>query len=354
MQKLQKHIFLLAFISFFIFAFSICRAAGPDQKYSVGYKVMDFKYILGGAEKNLTVAVWYPTVSRPDRVVYHGPAKGDIAVNGDIDPKNGPYPLLVFSHGYGGSGLGSVFLTEKLAASGWIVAAPDHNDADSMVRIRPGPVKDASRKSLLSNAQKITNSGPDSRAPYLYRIEEMKAALAQMISSPFFEKHIDRNKIAVGGHSFGGFTALGLCGTIDAYRDERIKAVLLFSTGAGGYLFKESELSRVKIPSMYIYGELEKEQKRGNATMSELAGKIFGSFSAPKYLMVVKGANHFSFNNRFVNTWGSKYFCGTAEQFDVIKKYSIAFLEKYAAGKSGFDATLDSQDPMLVRRVIKK
>src|SRR5262245_40894822 len=38
----------------------------------------------------------------------------------------GPWPLVIFSHGYGGVRFQSFFLTEQLATHGFVVAAPDH------------------------------------------------------------------------------------------------------------------------------------------------------------------------------------------------------------------------------------
>lgn len=54
--------------------------------------------------------------------------EGDVSVNGKPSDK-GLFPLVIFSHGYGGCGLKSVFFTEEMARHGYVVAAPDHNDA---------------------------------------------------------------------------------------------------------------------------------------------------------------------------------------------------------------------------------
>jgi predicted dienelactone hydrolase len=172
-----------------------------------------------------------------------------------------------------------------------------------------------------------------------------------MLASGMFGKLIDKGKIAVGGHSLGGFTALGLCGTIEERRDDRIRAVLLFSTGAGGYLFKESELAGVKIPLMLFLGAKEKDQKRGPETMKDLSEKIYRNAHPPKYFLEIKGANHFSFNNRFTNKLGSRFLGGNEKQFDVIRKYSIAFLEQYAAGKRDVTGVLTRQDPRVTRYI---
>lgn len=333
-----------------------CTAAGqqtepapPPGRFHVGYTVLDFSYPNAGKEKTLTVAIWYPTAERPKPYVYGGPTKGSVALDAKLHTEPGPYPLLVFSHGYGGSGLSAVFLNEPLASRGWIVAAPDHHDRHSAVRIRTGLNENLDRRAFLQHAGQITRSGPNDRAPYLYRLDELKLALDRILATKPFANAIDKKRIAVGGHSFGGFTALGLCGAIPKWRDDRIKALLLFSTGAGGYLFTEKELAAVKMPSIYFMGEREKDQLRAGTTMAELADKLYRNFSPPKYFLEIRGANHFSFNNGFTDTPRSRFLRGSHTQFDLIRRYSIAFLETYVAGRTDDADVLQHQDPLLSR-----
>jgi len=322
----------------------------PSQLlYNVGYKVLDFKFRKKNQKETLTVAVWYPTAAEPKLHNYGGSTAGRVAVDAALLSEKGPYPLLVFSHGYGGSGLGAVFFTERLAAHGWIVAAPDHRDRYSAVRIRTGQLKEFNRQGLWKHAKELATSGPGNREKYLYRLDEMKLVIDRMVASEKFSKVIDGNRIAVGGHSLGGYTVLGLCGTIKKRKDSRIKAVLLFSTGAGGYLFKASELATVRVPSMLFLGEREEKQLRGSETMAAIADKIYRNLPAPKYFLEIKGAGHFSFNNRFSDTRRAKLLSGNEQQFDVIRRYSIAFLEKYVAGKKHGAKILEHSDPMLVR-----
>ncbi len=347
------HKFLIG-ISMIILGLNCAASASPaDVKrprppYNVGYQVIDLAYQKDGMEKTLTVAVWYPTAAQPKTYIYGGSTHGEVAVDAPPLAEGGPYPLLVFSHGFGGCGLSSVFLTEWLAARGWIVAAPDHHDSSSAVRIRVGQVKDFDHLGLLRHAREITLSGPADRGRYLYRLEEMQLVLDRMIGSGPFGRFIDGSRIAVGGHSFGGSTALGLCGTIKERRDPRIRAVLLFSTGAGGYLFSDEELAGVEIPSMSFIGEREKGQRRGNRTMAQLADKIYRNLAPPKYFLQVKGASHFSFNNSLGDRLSARFLSGTPEQFEVIRRYSVAFLEKYVAGRDDSGHLLEQRDPQLV------
>ncbi len=348
------------FVPFLVCGILSCNEIRADDKerqldspFNVGYRILDLKYQKDEQEKVLTIAIWYPTSTLSKSYNYGGSTNGKVAMDAPPLAEKGPYPMLVFSHGYGGSGLGAVFFTEKLAAHGWIVVAPDHHDMHSAVRIRSGQLKDFNRRGLWRYAKEIAASNPENRDKYLYRLYEMKLVIGHMIASENFKNVIDSGRVAVGGHSFGGYTALGLCGTIKERYDSRIKAVLLFSTGAGGYLFRDAELSAVRIPSMLFIGEREKSQLRGSKTMLEIAVKIHKNLSPPKYFLEIKDANHFSFNNRFKDNRRTRRLSGSEDQFEVIRRYSIAFLEKYVAGKMHSDYVLEHSDPMLIRYIRK-
>ena len=87
--------------------------------------------------------------------------------------------------------------------------------------------------------------------------------------------------------------------------------------------------------------------------MAELADKIWRNLPPPKYLLELKGGNHFSFNNNFSARVGSSFLGGHEKQFDVIRSYSIAFLEKYVAGREDMSGVLDRQDQLLTRYIRK-
>lgn len=325
--------------------------AGVERELNnVGFRVLDFRYAAGREERTVTTAVWYPTSARPERHVYGGPTAGLVAVDAEPLASSGPFPLLVFSHGYGGSGIGYVFLAEALAARGWIVAAPDHNDRDSAVRIRTGPVPEFNRVRFLRHATEISRSGPADREAYAYRWDEQKLVLDRMVEDETFGSLIDPRRIAVGGHSFGGFTALGLCGTIESRRDERIQAVLIFSSGAAGYLFREEELAAVRMPSMLFLGEAERETPRGDRMMAEIAETVFGCLPKPKYFLEIEGANHLSFNNNVTD----RPSLGTEESFDVILRYSIAFLERHVRDRAEAEGVLEARDRRLTQYRVER
>ena len=351
-HRLMKRLFGV----FLVLGIFTCNGMGADAEewphqstFNVGYRVVDFKYRKDKQEKTLTVAVWYPTAAEPSPHNYGGPTNGKVAIDAAPLAEKGPYPMLVFSHGYGGGGLGAVFFTERLATRGWIVVAPDHHDRHSAVRIRDGQSENFNRWDFWRYVKDIVASGPGDRDKYLYRLDEMRLVIDNLAASEDFREIIDSSRVAVGGHSFGGYTALGICGTIEERYDPRVKAILLFSTGAGGYLFREAELAAVRVPSMLFIGERERDHLRGSKTMSDIADTIYKNMSPPKYFLEIKGANHFSFNNRFVDNRRKRMLSGKEEQFEVIRRYSIAFLEKHVAGKKDADHVLENSDRMLTR-----
>jgi predicted dienelactone hydrolase len=321
-----------------------------SRKFNVGFKIVDIEYEKDGQSAIINVAVWYPTDTETAPHNYGGLTNGNIAI--DAVPLNSghPYPLLFFSHGYGGCGFGAVFLCETLAARGWIVAAPDHHDKHSVKRIKNSKGdEDYDRKEFLEYVRDITESSPKDRGKFLYRLDEFEAVLNKLPDLKEFRDIADKKRIAVGGHSFGGYTALGFCGPIKERLNPNIKALLIFSSGACGYLYTQEELSSVKIPSMIFYGEREKKQLRGNVTILDIHNNMFNDFAKPKYLLELKNGSHFSFNNCLKDGWMARLFSGTEEQFDVIRRYSTAFLERYTAGQLDSEQDISKSDPMLTR-----
>ncbi len=327
-------------------------SAPAEAKYNAGFMVIDLQYQQNGLQKKLTVAIWYPTSASPKMFQYGGPTWGNVALNAEPLANAGKFPFLAFSHGFGGTGLGSAFFTEALAARGWIVACPDHHDSHSLGRIKEGRVKNPDVKGTINAAKEIASTGPEDRDQYLYRPGELQTVIDILSTSGLFGKLIDTNRIAVGGHSFGGFTSLALCGTMPEYYDPRIKAVLMFSTGAASYLFTEEELARVRVPSMLYLGSRERNQKRGDKKMRDLSETIYRNMPVPKYFLEVRGANHFSFNIRLSDNFGTRALSGSEKEFAVITRYSVAFLEKYVAGKPDQDDILIKKDRMLTKLII--
>ncbi len=283
-----------------------------DDKYAVGYRILDVTM----KEKKLAVAVWYPTDAKPKGIVYSTGHKGTVGENAPI--KEGKWPLVVLSHGFGGSGIGQVAVTEALAAHGWIVAVPDHTDP--VVTHRIGGKGNGDLEAL----RKHLREHPFDRKTYAYRPLEVQAVLDALLANK--DLPIDRECVALAGHSMGGWSVMTV-----ALQDQRVKAVVLYSMGelnwlAGNRYFEKAELAELKRPSIYLFGADEKKLNRRGV----YAEYCFEHSSAPCYLVEIAGGNHFTYNDRALAPRAG----GSAEQHQAILGATRTFLEKHVLKKS--------------------
>ena len=104
--------------------------------YLVGYAVHDLASATGDGTP-LTVAVWYPTAAKSQPFLYGGPTVGQVDVDAKPLRRPGGYPLLVFSHSYGGSaGELDVIRQDSMA---FLQAYVEHREEqrDQLVRHHP-------------------------------------------------------------------------------------------------------------------------------------------------------------------------------------------------------------------------
>ena len=93
-----------------------------------GYKFV--KSPINGQD-SLMVAIWYPTLDEESEYNYNT-ASTDLIVKGKVSYNaseiNESHPVIIFSHGFSGGGIGSVEICEALARAGFYVFVPDHSD----------------------------------------------------------------------------------------------------------------------------------------------------------------------------------------------------------------------------------
>jgi predicted dienelactone hydrolase len=138
----------------------------------------------------LRVTIWYPaaegTTEAPLEI---GPPQHPLFVSGrasdDAASAAGQYPLILLSHGFGGSARMMGWFGTELARDGYVVVAVDHpgnNGRDAMT---------------LAGAVVIWE-----------RPEDLRAALTAVQKDALIGPHIDATRVGVAGFSLGGFTAL--------------------------------------------------------------------------------------------------------------------------------------------------
>lgn len=213
--------------------------------WAVGHQRLEAIDVNRG-NRQLPYDVWYP-VDAADaldapRTIY--PLQGgagltaERAVEGLPVSSAGELPLLLFSHGSGGTNTQSVLLMETLASHGFVVVSPEHT----------GNTNDDFSDTLAQAAAR--------RVPDISFMIDTFLARNEIRGDDFFQR-LDPEAIGVLGHSYGGGTALGsVAGFGGQPADERVRAVMPISATVFDR-FTEDALAAVEEPVLFLGGTLD-------------------------------------------------------------------------------------------------
>lgn len=187
------------------------------------------------------------------------PARGDDLLVRVTAPATGDtLPVIVFSHGFGGSLDGYAPLVDYWAAHGFAIVQPTHLDSRTM---------------------NVTPDDPRHPGIWRTRIEDLTRVLDSLdlleAAVPGLAGRLDRSAVAVAGHSWGAQSASALLGArvLDAdgvpgpdLSDPRVRAgVLLAVAGTGGadltpfaaehFPFMNPDFTRMTPPVLVVAGD---------------------------------------------------------------------------------------------------
>jgi predicted dienelactone hydrolase len=207
-----------------------------------------------------------------------------------------PAPVVLFSHGLGGSREGSPYLGEHWSARGFVVVVVQHIGSDDAVwkDIRP-----AERLAAMQKAASLQNT--------LLRFGDIPAVIDQLdrwhrsSDSPLAGR-LDMKRIGMSGHSFGAVTTQGVSGQRTAlgaasFADPRIKAALAMSPSSPRNGDPKRAFSGVAIPWLLMTGTNDVAIVGDADVASRLA--VFPALPpGGKYELVLNGAEHSAFSDR--------------------------------------------------------
>ncbi len=220
-------------------------------------------------------------------------------------PTGSTRPVVIFSHGFHGCSTQSRFLMEALAEGGYLVFASNHADAtcdggSSSWKDRPeSPFRDPAAWTDAS---------------FRDRADDVRNLVAAIRADPRFRGRADLTRIALAGHSLGGYTVLGLAGGWPSWQMPGIKAVLALSPYDQPFVARGT-LGSLDTPVMYQGGTLD----LGITISVERDG--YDESPPPKYFLKLDGAGHLAWTN----------VGRTAPRANIVA-YSLAFLDYYVRG----------------------
>lgn len=149
----------------------------------------------GAGARPLATTIWFPAHVGAKMTFFSFPSERPLFVGGYVArdaaiQSERRYPLVVLSHGTGGSALQMMWLGRALAEAGYIAAAIDHH-GNSAAEPRFDP--------------------RGFRMPW-HRARDITALLDLLLSDDVWGRRIDPTRIGAGGFSLGGYTVAALAG----------------------------------------------------------------------------------------------------------------------------------------------
>ncbi len=234
-------------------------------------------------------------------------------------------PLLVFSHGIGGSREGYSYLGSFLAREGIACLHLQHVGSDRRVWWDGGP---------LSVVDRLRRAADEREARA--RVDDVRFALDRITAGELAQA-IDPHRIVAAGHSYGANTTLllgGACverdGRLLDLRDERVGAIMLVSAPPFyGEASMQQILAPVRVPSLHVTAT--EDVIRIPGYYSDLSDRLaiyemIGS--ERKSLAVFKGGSHSVFTDR--NLTGGLQRNGELKR--ATRELALAFLRETLEG----------------------
>jgi pimeloyl-ACP methyl ester carboxylesterase len=216
----------------------------------------------------------------------------------------GPKPLVMFSHGLGGSRMGYSYLAKHLAAAGYICVHPQHAGSDRAVWTG----------NPFSTFGNLSKAAGDENA--IDRAKDITFVLNELLTgaaSALFANQINPQWLAMAGHSYGANTTLLISGAtvqraqgqIFNLGDPRFKCAVVISAppfhGAGDM---NPILGGIAIPTLHITGTEDVIRVPGYGSSLPARIDVFNAtscnneYAKRKHLFVFDGATHGVFTDR--------------------------------------------------------
>ncbi|MGZ8765217.1 MAG: alpha/beta hydrolase [Acidimicrobiia bacterium] len=209
----------------------------------------------GSTDRSLVTTVFYPAT---------GTAGAEPVADAPADRRDGPYPLIVFSHGLGATPAAYQELLMRWAAAGYVVAAPafPKTNAQAAGGIDPGD---------------FANQPTDVSAVITGMLDATDGAgpLAGLV---------EPDNVGVAGHSLGGITTLGVAAN-SCCLDDRVQAAVVMS--GDPLMFPNGDFDYGDAPPiLLVHGTAD------DLVTYEASVDVFNEAKAPKGVLTIEKGDH--------------------------------------------------------------
>ncbi len=213
----------------------------------------------------------------------------------------GPFPVIVFSHGLGGSREGYSYLGKHWASHGYVCVHLQHLGSDAAVwRDSKDPLADLNK--AASNLSNAINRPLDVRFA-LDQLEKLNR------DDERFKGRMDMDRVGMAGHSFGAWTTLAVAGERFvtplgrevSLGDPRVKAAIAMSASVprNKALYDEA-FGAIKVPCLHMTGTLD-DSPIGDVKAADKRVPYDHITKADQYLVTFQGGDHMIFSGAAVH-----------------------------------------------------
>jgi predicted dienelactone hydrolase len=284
--------------------------------------------------------------TRADLKLHDAARNKDLPVTAVFPTAPGPYPVIIWSHGYSASPNSYATYAQHWASEGYVVLEPVHADS-SLFQGVPNDLSD------LGPGILELMRDPDQ---WINRLTDIKLLLAGLgdlpKQAPELAGKLDTAHLGLGGHSFGAWTAeviggatLELAGHTgpQSFADPRIKALVAMSATAPGQMgLTMNSYTHLNLPMLTMDGTRDPSLSGLGPEAKKLAFDL--SPAGDKYHIRIEGASHFTFND-FPEPAGG-VLSPDLQRHDVMQSWAdtaaLAFWDTYLKNKPEAKAYLQS------------
>jgi predicted dienelactone hydrolase len=217
----------------------------------------------------------------------------------------GPFPIVVVSHGAGGNRDANFAQARHLATHGYIVVCLEHVGSNTKLAASGGLRIGKTIAAMTRDSHEVLN-----------RPQDVRFAIDQTVHWNHQHEQLrgkfDPKRIGMMGHSFGAFATLAVCGArpaLDWIRprvgegkglgpdmfDNRIRCgVALSPQGPGDPFFLQESYESIRVPVLGISGSKDKQQNF--QPLHRKRGFDFWPIGG-HFLLWIDNANHMSFSD---------------------------------------------------------
>lgn len=244
------------------------------------------------------------------------------------DASTGPAPVVIWSHGLGGSREGSRSLGRYLASHGYAAFHIQHPGTDAQAFKEAG-------------AQGVMRSIRDNPRIVLDRYRDPAFALDEItkMARGDLRGRIDPARAGISGHSFGAITAMTIAGQqldnrllATHFGDDRFLAAFIMSPSVPRRGSPREAFSQMLMPIFHLTGTNDGSPIDDTMSPTDRLIPFAAIDNVDQYLLVLEGGTHWTFTDTETFQGADLTYSGIEQHRTIVNTLAVAYWDAHLRG----------------------